>query len=472
MQRILTWLLLLAAWSSLDRAALAQSTPQTLPDPLTLEAALAYAADHYPALRGAIEQTHAADAGVRVARTAYLPRLEALWQSNRATANNVFGQILPQSVIPSLTGPVLSSTSSASVWGSATGTLLSWEPIDFGLRSAGVASAEAGVERARATEALTRLEVEAAVATAYLDAVAAQRAVIAARADLTRRDQLTRAVHALVDNQLRPGAEASRTDAERVAAQTRLIQAQQAATVAEAVLARVLGAALSPIQIEARGIIDRLPPSAMSTADAAEHPLVRLRSAAVEEGRAQQTVLAHSGLPRLFVQSSLFARGSGASPNGTLDGGAGGLALDRVNWAAGVQLQIPNLFDFASIHAKKAAAMSTTLADTARYDEAMLTVESQRRISEAGVRAAQDIAANTPLQLASAQQTETQARARYDAGLAGIVEIADAQNLLAQAELLNEIARLDAWRATLAAAVARGRIDLFLDALRHPAGGQ
>jgi outer membrane protein TolC len=472
MQRILTWLLLLVAWGAQDRTALAQTAAPTLPDPLTLEAALAYAADHYPALRAAIEETHAADAGVRVARTAYLPRLEALWQSNRGTTNNVFGQILPQSVIPSLSGPVLSSASSASVWGSATGTLLSWEPIDFGLRSAGVASAEAGVERARAMEALTRLEVEAAVATAYLDAVAAQRAVIAARADFTRRDQLTRAVHTLVDNQLRPGAEASRADAERVAAQTRLIQTQQGSTVAEAVLARVLGAASNPIQIEARGIIDRLPSAAMPTADAAEHPLARLRSAAVEEGRAQQTVLARSGLPRLFVQSSVFARGSGASPTGTFDGGAGGLALDRVNWAAGVQLQIPNLFDFASIHAKKAAAMSTTLADTARYDEAMLTVESQRRIAEAGVRAAQDIAANTPLQLASAQQTEAQARARYDAGLAGIVEIADAQNLLAQAELLNELARLDAWRATLAAAVARGRIDLFVDALRRPAGGQ
>ena len=51
----------------------------------------------------------------------------------------------------------------------------------------------------------------------------------------------SRAVHTLVDNQLRPGAEASRTDAERAAAQTRLIQAQQAVTLAQITLARVLG---------------------------------------------------------------------------------------------------------------------------------------------------------------------------------------------------------------------------------------
>ena len=52
---------------------------------------------------------------------------------------------------------------------------------------------------------------------------------------------LARAVHTLVDNELRPGAEASRTDAERAAAQTRLIQARQGVALAQITLARVLG---------------------------------------------------------------------------------------------------------------------------------------------------------------------------------------------------------------------------------------
>ncbi len=86
-----------------------------------------------------------ARAGERVNRrcrawraTAYLPRLDSLWQSNRATANNIFGQVLPQSVIPAMSGPVLPSASGQSVWGSATGALFSWEPFDFGLRDATV----------------------------------------------------------------------------------------------------------------------------------------------------------------------------------------------------------------------------------------------------------------------------------------------------------------------------------------------
>ena len=172
-------------------------------------------------MRAALEQVNASTAGVSVAKSAYLPRLDSLWQSNRGTANNIFGQVLPQSVIPAMSGPVLPSASSGSVWGSATGALFSWEPFDFGLRHATVASAEAAVARARAGEALTRLDVQTAVGTAFLNIVGAQRAVAALQADVDRRDLLSRAVHTLVDNQLRPGAEASRSDAERAAAQTR-----------------------------------------------------------------------------------------------------------------------------------------------------------------------------------------------------------------------------------------------------------
>ena len=118
-------------------AASAQDTqkpPQaSAPVSLTLEQALQFAIDHYPTVRAALEQVNASSAGVSVAKSSYWPRLDSLWQSNRGTANNIFGQVLPQSVIPAMSGPVLTSASSGSVRGSATGALFSWEPFDFGL---------------------------------------------------------------------------------------------------------------------------------------------------------------------------------------------------------------------------------------------------------------------------------------------------------------------------------------------------
>src|SRR5215471_21035117 len=240
--------------------------------PLTLDQAIQYATDHYPSVRAALEQVNASAAGVDVARSAYLPRLDSLWQSNRATANNIFGQLLPQGVIPSLTGPVLASTSSQTVWGSATGALFSWEPFDFGLRHATVVSAETALTQARAGETLTRLDVQNAVASAYLGVLAAQRTVIAAQADFDRRNVLLQSIQALVTNQLRPGADQSRAEAERAAAQTRLIQAQQTLTVSEVLLTRVLGSTQTSVTISGDSLLTRMPLQDIAATSAEAHP--------------------------------------------------------------------------------------------------------------------------------------------------------------------------------------------------------
>ncbi len=333
-----------------------------------------------------------------------------------------------------------------------------------------MASAEAAVVRARAGEALTRLDVQAAVGAAFLSIVSAQRAVNALQADVDRRDLLSRAVHTLVDNQLRPGAEASRSDAERAAAQTRLIQAQQSLTLAQISLTRVLGLTSSPVSIDATTLLERLPVANGSSAETVSHPLVQAHQAAINVSKAQEQVLARTDLPRVYFQSSVFTRGSGANANGALDGSLAGLGLDRANWAAGIQVVFPNAFDFTSLRARRAAAAATTRAETALFDEALLTVTSQQQTADAMVQAARAIAANTPVQLAAAQQSEAQARARYQAGLASIVEVADSQSLLAQAEVQDQLARIDVWRALLAQAVAQGSLTTFLSLVHAPSG--
>jgi outer membrane protein TolC len=446
----------------------AQSAATAPPHTLTLEQAIQYGIEHYPVVRAAVEQVNASAAGVDVVRSAYLPRLDALWQSNRATANNLVGQVLPQSVIPALTGPVLASSSSQSVWGSAAAGLLSWEPFDFGLRHAGVANAQAALAQAKAGETLTRLDVQNAVAAAYLASVAAERAVAAAQADLGRRNVLVQSVRTLVDNQLRPGADQSRVEAERAAAQTRVIQARQAQAVAHVTLMRVLGLTSGMVTLVADPLLSRIPADDMAPASVAAHPLAQVRQASVDQARAQEEVLARTDRPRVLLQSSAFARGSGAGPSGVFEGGIDGLGLDRANWAAGVQILVPNVFDFASLRARKAAASAFERSSAALYDEALLTITTQQWTAAVVLEAARAIAANTPIQRAAAQQSEMQARARYDAGLATVLEVADAQNLLAQAEVQDQLARVDVWRALLAAAVAQGDLSPFLSILRQP----
>src|SRR6266404_8490054 len=210
---------------------------------MTLEEAVDFALKNYPAVRASLERVKAAQAGVGLARTSYLPRADMVWQTNRATDNNITGLVLPQSIIAPISGPVPIETSNRSAWGSAAGLLFSWEPFDFGYRGAKVGAARAARDQATAEASLTRLDVAVATVNAYLTVLAAQRTVRAAEADVERRETFDRAVRVLADNQLRAGADASRADAELARARVNLARAQQQEKISRAALADILGLA-------------------------------------------------------------------------------------------------------------------------------------------------------------------------------------------------------------------------------------
>lgn len=97
--------------------SVASAQPQT-PRALRLVDAVALARRNYPAVKELRARAEAAEQAIAVARTSYLPRLDGLWQVNRATRNNVFGLLLPQGVVPPISGPVLGTTRTT-VYGAA-----------------------------------------------------------------------------------------------------------------------------------------------------------------------------------------------------------------------------------------------------------------------------------------------------------------------------------------------------------------
>lgn len=178
--------------------ATARVSAQAAPSgPLSLKDAIQLALTNYPRLTESRARADAADAGIALARTAYLPRLDMLWQENLATRNNVFGLLLPQSIVPPISGPVLGTRSFDSVWGSAAGVQLSWEAVDFGLRKANVDAARAQRSFAKAQTALTELDV-AAAADAFVTVLASDEVVRAAQANVDRLQVFGSAVRTLV----------------------------------------------------------------------------------------------------------------------------------------------------------------------------------------------------------------------------------------------------------------------------------
>src|SRR5579863_10009631 len=224
----------------------------------TFEQAVDYALQNYPAVRASLEQVSATRGGVTLARTQYLPQLSGVYQDSRATQNQVPGIWLSTPITPTVEGPV-GPSSGQSFWGSQAAAFFSWEPLDSGLRSARVGQARSAEEKSEADLALTRLQVATAVGNYFLLAVANQQAAMAAQANVNRWEVFNKSIHVLVDNQLRPGADASRADAELAVARTRLIQAQTAERVSRAALADILGVNGTKVEVDAGQLLTSLP---------------------------------------------------------------------------------------------------------------------------------------------------------------------------------------------------------------------
>ncbi len=438
------------------------AAPQPDVQKLTLSSAIDSAEANYPRIRAALEQRNSAQAAIGVARSAYYPRADLLWQTNRATANNIYGLLLPQSVIPSISGPVIASDDTRSAWSSAGGTLISWQPFDFGLRGAQVNAARQGAQVANAGLALTKLDVAALTANAYFDLAAAEQLATTAQANVDRLQVFAKAVHVLVDNQLRPGADAAQADAQSALARTQLIQAQTGVEVRRATLGELVG---SPkVEVDYARLLAPAPSEPASAVSIASHPAAQREAAVVNQQLARLSALTHSYVPQFNALASLSGRGAGTDLKGNFPGGTNGLGPDTMNWAAGVQMTFP-AFDFFRLRAEKKVQAATVRAEQANYAQVVDDLSAGVQQAQAQLAGAQQTALNTPVELSAAQQSETQQRARFQAGLATVVDVAASESVLVQAEADDALARLNVWRAMAAVAVARGDLGPFLTEL-------
>jgi len=276
----------------------------------------------------------------------------------------------------------------------------------------------------------------------------------------------------LVQQELRPGADASRADAELAAAKIQLIRSQEIEREASATFAEMLGVAGNQVEIDASSLVGEPPTPYVSQSPLAAHPVAQIATAALFEVRAREKVLSKSYYPRFNLQGALSGRGSGANPDGSFGTGTDGLSLERRNWGVGLTATF-SVLDFASLHFKKQIEQSNERAQQADYEKTLQNLTAQSERAKAAYESAVLVSQNTPVELQAAQLGESQARTRYQAGLAPIMEVADAQRLLLQAETEDDLGRLAVWRALLGQALTQGDLEPFLELARKaPSGGE
>ena len=416
----------------------------------------------------------AAQSGIDLALTAYLPSLELGWEANRATCNNITGYLFPlNDVTPTITGGVLKE-SYKTAWGSAVGALLSWIPYDFGLRRANVNVAKAQLEQAIRESKLTEFNLIAVVIDSYIKVLSAKQLVRASKAYVERAKTLTTLVESLVKSGLRPEVDLNRALTEWSTTKIQLIQAMERERITSIALSQFMGLSNTPLSLE-EGALLTLPHN-LSNAPIflANHPILSLQEANILYSASKEVSIARSYVPTINLLAGISARGSGfrdttqiVTSHSTIreitsrSTTSKGLAPTRSNYGVGISITF-DVMDFYPTQARRSIQYFHTQKEREAYDRLYIELSSKIAEAKAEIDAATAIAKQTPLQLEYATASEKQLMSRYEAGLVTVLEVADAQKQLAQADAENDLASLGVWKALLNLSIAQGDLNLFL----------
>jgi outer membrane protein len=430
--------------------------------PLGLADAVELALARHPALQADAATEELRRAQVSVARSGYLPSVDLSLQINAGTGNVLRGALYSTPGIPAVSGPPTGRSFDDAALGTLVGVGASWDAIGLVRKMADVDAALAEDAQARAAVDARRLAVAYAAADQFLDVLARIETVRSARATVERGRVFDTIVEALAKQELRPGADASRAQAELALAATQLIRAEQAEAISRTELARALGIAGTHVELAAGNLFA---PVALPAEGRTKHPLVVEAEAAERAARAHKRAVALSYLPRLELFAALWVRGSGLTSGALPSSPAAGFVPDTPNWVTGLMLTWPAL-ELVTVRARNRVEAAQIKVADARQRDVMQAVQTQIDAARAILDAARKEAANTPIALGAARTAEAQATARYRAGLATVVEVAEAQRLLAQTEIEDAVARLQVRRAELLLARAVGDLSPFLDGVR------
>jgi outer membrane protein TolC len=422
---------------------------------MTLPEAVAFARAHQPQIRASLARVAARKAEAEVPRAQWLPTAGVTAQLFGATANNTTGTyVSPGSFmdIPRVGGTRSVRTGSWQPYPSTfVGAGATQELFDFGRIAAQAAASDAmvDVERQRASSSL--LDVTFDVEEAYF-AVFAAKAIVKASEDAYDRSQAHRDLaKAGVATGLRPPIELTRAEADLAHFDIGRIKARGSLTVAQTVLAATVGVEDEALDAAATPPTVSEMPALSAAIQRAVTQDPRMREAIARLKAQEETTRAVGAelRPDLSLTATLSGRAGGATPSGngeipTGDGWIPGVA----NWNIGAVLSWP-LFD-GTVNARKDASRA---AEQVRHEEIAVVKHEQAALVREAYGAVEVARATLPgLERAveAGRANYLQADARFKAGIATSIELADAEAIRTSAEIQLALGQFELARARAA----------------------
>lgn len=430
----------------------------------TLPELIKQAEANYPLLKAKGYEVQARKDQVSFAKSTALPSLDAAYQLNYATYNNITGMAVGQSFVP-ISGPPSTDNTYDAVFGSVGGLLLNWEPFTFGQRKSKVESAKAYQSYQEADAAQEIFQHQIRTANAYLDVVLAHELTKVYSKNLERAQENVRIVKSLVRSGLRPGVDSALFNAELSRAKIELLNYENVRETQISQLSELLGGNEGPDSY--RNSIDssffsKLPIVLIDTSSL-EHPLIKVSASRVMINQQERASLQRTFYPKLSFWGTAYARGSGIRYDGYVNS-EDGLSFSRYNYGAGLVLSAP-LLRFANVRHQVNAQESLIKAEEEKLNHVKLQLQKQNQVADITLSNALKIAEESPSFYQSAEFSYRALLSRYNSGLVNYSDLIQSQYALIKSEADLKKAYLDAWKALLYKAAVQGDINIFLNQL-------
>ena len=443
-------ILLISAFYNLN----AQEHPSALP----LKELLKQAVANYPLLKSKGYEVQAAEKGVNASKRTLVPSLDAAYQANFATYNNIVGMASPTYLIP-ISGPPLSGNNYSGVFGSSAGMVLNWQPVTFGQRGAQVDYSKAGLQQSSADNQNEIFQHKVKVINAYLDLLVSGELVKVYKNNYSRTEANLKTIRSLVVSGIKPGVDTAMYKAEISRAKIDLLNFRKYKEQMQINLSQFL-ATDHPVAVSDSSYFTRLPQITLSV-DSVKHPLLTLFDSNIDLTRAKLKMLNKSLLPTLGFWGTTYARGSGIHYDGAVNS-SDGLSFQRYNYGVGIQLSLPLL---QAVRINPQLQQQELLVKSGEEKLKDISLQLQKQLDMANINLINDLATakENPILVQSSDFSYRALLSRYQSGLVNYADLIQAQYLLIKAESENKLAYINAWKALLSKAAVKGDLNLFLN---------
>ena len=354
------------------------------------------------------------------AKASLLPDLEGAFSDQNMTRNlNAFGLRLdlpvqiPGFLFPTFVGPF--STMDARVSGSQS-------VFDFSSIRRYQAS-KVGVSAAKSDVSSTEEQVAARVARTYLAAVRAETDVETAEANISLSEAVEKQAENLKQAGTGTGIEITRARVQLSNDRQRLLVAQNARRRAHLELLRAMGMRLDTEVV----LTDKL-------------SYVTVDSVTIEQAKAQalsdrpdyKAQQEHEANTRLSASATKMERLPSVAAFGDYGSNGTGFSNSVPTRTVGISVRVP-IFDGGRRDARRAETESQYRAEKVRTNDLKEQIELDVRLALDGLSSAEEQVKVAKEGLELAENELTQARRRYDAGVAINLEVTDAQTRLERA---------------------------------------